>query len=183
MRKPNAYAFLKSNYDVHFHQGITKVTWSGQHNIRREYDVRRSGRSEIPSLQILKFNSFSEVMHLFESNHNISIRSGLQHILTDNTNNAITIILPFIPDYNEQVAAAFSILNYSIGSFNFETGSIHFIHQNIASISTSLPRIIERFSNQYHLINLRLRQVYLLAHSISINSGYSNRNPGVTRII
>ena len=175
--------FIKLNYDVHFHpKHYLKVTWSGQHNIRREFDVRRSGRSEIPSLQIVKFNSFSEVMHLYESDQNVSIRSGLQHIFTDNTNNAITGILPFIPDYNEQVAAAFSILNYSIGSFNIETGIRYdYIHQNIASISTSLPRTIERFTNKYYLINLQIggKYTFLNAHSISINSGYSNRNPGV----
>ena len=103
-------------------------------------------------------------------------------MLTDNTNDALTGILPFIPDYNEQLTAAFSVMNYRIGRFNFELGLRYdFIHQNIASISTSLPREIERFTNNAHLINLQLGGSYLFlkSHNISINSGYSNRNPGI----
>lgn len=182
-RQKVMHNFCKISYDLQLKSNhYIRATWSGQFNIRREFDVRRSGRSDIPSLLIVKMNSFSEFMHLYESANKISIRSGLQHTLTDNTNDALTGILPFIPDYNEHTAAAFTILNYKIGKFTIEFGSRYdFIRQNIVTISTSLPREIERYNSKNHLINIQIGGNYnfLKSHSISLNTGYSNRNPGI----
>lgn len=86
-----------------------KLKYAFQYNDRKEFDVRRSGRSDIPALSLGQSDHFIEAQHLYLSDNELTLRSGIQLRMIDNTNAAETGILPLIPDYRSYEAGAYFI--------------------------------------------------------------------------
>ena len=53
---------LKSGFKKHIEAGTLEWHLAGQRDQRREYDVRRSGRSDIPALSLLQYSIQNEVL-------------------------------------------------------------------------------------------------------------------------
>ena len=68
---------------------------SGQRNQRREFDVRRSGRSDIPALSLSQHSLQSDL--IFKDKKSLEI--GYQLLGKNNTNIPETGIIPLIPNY------------------------------------------------------------------------------------
>ncbi|MEZ4687102.1 MAG: TonB-dependent receptor plug domain-containing protein [Bacteroidia bacterium] len=83
-----------------------------QLNRRREYDLRRSGRSDIPALSLNQFSSFVELSwerRFIQTK--TKLKSGLQYQLVNNSNLPETGILPLIPDYLSQQGSLYSVVS------------------------------------------------------------------------
>lgn len=172
---------LQSKYFLNDHQWLD-FSYGGQLNIRKEYDIRRGSRSDRPSLSMTQFTHFIESKYSAQINHVWEFKTGVQFNLTDNTNNAETGILPLIPDYLSIENGAFSMITGKLSKFTVEAGLRYdFVYQNVAQISGTLPRTVNRYFNNFHNLNAStgLSTKLSEAFTVSANVGLNTRNPGI----
>lgn len=105
--------FRQANQDLAM---TVNVGW--QLNQRKEFDVRRSGRSDIPALYLSLWSQFYEI-NLKKKN----IEWGSQIRAQINRNNPETGILPLIPDFNQVLGALYGQASWSRGTAEMETGA------------------------------------------------------------
>jgi iron complex outermembrane receptor protein len=162
-----------------------ELVLAGQLNNRKEFDVRRSGRTDIPALSLYQYTLNAELKYAKDFYGNWIFKVGNQNIFTNNTNNPETGILPLIPDYIAWKNGVFSTLSKSYGKAHFNIGIRYdFEYQNVAAISNSVPRVIIRYNNLFHNISGLVGIDYDInkAQSISLNSGYTSRNPAINEL-
>ncbi len=160
-------------------------TFATQINLRKEFDVRRSGRSEIPALNLKQYSYFTEIKYQKEFENNLIFKVGAQSTITDNTNDPNTGILPLIPDYLNYETGVFGVLTKKINRWFFETGfRYQNTVQNAVTISKTLPRKIIRFDNNFNNYGSSLGINYELSEHIQIsyNIGLATRNPAVNEL-
>lgn len=161
------------------------LTFATQLNIRKEFDVRRSGRSDIPALDIKQYSYFLEAKYNKEYQNNFKLHTGLQFNLTDNTNQPETGILPLIPDYFNYESGMFLLLTKTQNKSLFELGLRYDNNtQKVVTISQTTPREIIRFNNTYHNISTSAGWNYNVTDELgfSVNSGYAVRNPATNEL-
>jgi len=112
---------LKAKYYKNENQ-IVEAFVAGQINNRKEFDIRRGGRTDTPALSLLQhtFNSEIKYSHIFDKGWKLKI--GNQNALTDNTNNPETGILPLIPDYISWKSGVFSTISKTKNKVQFNLG-------------------------------------------------------------
>lgn len=160
-------------------------TFATQLNIRKEFDVRRSGRSEIPALNLKQYSYFLETKYQKEFKNNLIFKVGIQSTITDNTNDPETGILPLIPDYLSYETGIYTVLTKKVNRWFFETGfRYQNTIQNAVTISKTLPREILRFDNNFNNFSSSLGINYELNQNIQIlyNIGFATRNPAVNEL-
>ncbi len=175
---------LHSKYFLKESQWID-ITLAGQLNNRKEFDVRRSGRTDIPAMSLRQFSLFSELKFQKESDQGWTFKSGLQNNIIDNTNIPETGILPLIPDYLSYETAAFVVV-----AKNWESALVDFgvrydnAIQNVVAISNSTPREIIRYNNIFHNANASLGFTRSLTkhQALSANIGFAMRNPAINEL-
>jgi iron complex outermembrane receptor protein len=175
---------IHSTYFIN-NQKWLDFTIASQLNNRKEFDVRRSGRTEIPALSLQQFAHFAEAKFQEEFDNNLILKTGFQFNLTDNTNNPETEILPLIPDYLMYESSVYLLLNYPTEKWNFEVGNRYDnVIQNVATISQTLPREILRYDNIFHNysttggVNFHPTEDFSLAYNI----GLVTRNPAINEL-
>ncbi len=171
-------------YFINNNQRIELVI-AGQLNDREEFDVRRSGRTDIPALSLSQYTFNSSLSYANSFGDKWNFKFGNQTIITDNTNNPETGILPLIPDYISWKSGLFSTLSKKNNHSDFNIGLRYdYEHQNVLTISNSLPREIIRFNNQFHNVSGLLAAKFEVSktQSISWNTGFAMRNPGINEL-
>ncbi len=171
-------------YFIDDHQ-IVEFVVAGQLNNRKEFDVRRSGRTDIPALSLAQYTFDSSLKYTNNFGHHWNFKLGTQNIVTDNTNNPETGILPLIPDYISWKSGLFSTLSKEYDKTHFNIGLRYdYEYQNVATISNSVPREIVRFTNQFHNISGLFAAKFNITNtqSISLNTGYAMRNPAINEL-
>ncbi len=173
--KLNSKYYLSESKQLEF-------SWASQINDRKELDVRRSGRSDIPALSLLQYTNTIDVKYkqtVTEGN----IKIGSQNVFINNSNEPGTGILPLIPNYFSARSGVYGILNRNIGNLLFEMALRYdFVLQNVATINSS--REIVNYENRFHNlagatgISLKLSNT----QSLSINTGYAMRNPAINEL-
>jgi iron complex outermembrane recepter protein len=178
LAKGKAKYFIKNNQIIEF-------VIASQINNRKEFDVRRSGRTDIPALSLTQYAFNSELKYTNNFGENWNLKFGNQNIVTDNTNNPETGILPLIPDYISWESGLFGTLSKRKNKTRFNMGIRYdYEHQNVVTISNSIPREIIRFENQFHNISglFAIKLDVSKTHSISMNTGYAMRNPAINEL-
>jgi iron complex outermembrane receptor protein len=137
---------LKSGLKKHTELGTFEWHLAGQRDQRREYDVRRSGRSDIPALSLLQYSIQNEVLWSSEL-----LETGYQFLGKNNWNLPETGINPLLPNYTAFTNGGFLALDHSMGSYNLEFGGRYdYTFRSIARWSNDVPRIVEYFDDNYH---------------------------------
>jgi len=175
---------LHSKYFIDDHQWID-LTYAGQLNIRKEFDVRRSGRSDIPALDLRQVSNFLEGKYQKNLANDFNLKMGVQFKVVDNTNNPETGILPLIPDYRSYESGLFVLATKAYDQFFLELGGRYDnILPKVVAISSSLPREIIRYNNTYHNISAAGGISYHPSNTIQIagNIGYASRNPAINEL-
>ncbi len=160
-------------------------TFAGQLNNRQEFDVRRSGRSDIPALSLQQYSYFFEGKHQKIFKNKLKLKSGIQYNITDNTNNPETGILPLIPDYLSYETGVYLLTSKTINKSFFEIGLRYDnVKQNVAAISRSIPRKIIRYNNNFQNFSASGGWIYSVSNdfSFSYNIGYATRNPATNEL-
>lgn len=170
--------FLKENE-------IISVNYGGQLNQRQEFDVRRSGRSDIPALSLKQYSHFLEGVYNKSVTSGHLFKAGLQLNYVANTNNPETGILPLIPDYQSYTASAFSILQREKNKVQWELGIRYDYKDNEAvTISKTVPRTIIRYHPVFHNLSGSIGGKYTFNPNIQLtaNLGYVLRSPEVNEL-
>lgn len=178
------FAKSKAKYFFKDNQRIELVI-AGQINNRKEFDIRRSGRTDIPALSLMQYTGNLELKYNYNFGENWNFTLGNQNIITDNTNNPETGILPLIPDYISWKSGWFSTLSKSKNKSHFNIGIRYdYVRQNVVSISNGIPRELLRYENPFHNISGLFAVKFNLPkkQSISFNTGYAMRNPSINEL-
>ena len=161
-------------------------TLSSQLNERKEFDVRRGGRSDIPALSLNQWNHYASLTYNNEDpNKNWYLYSGLQVRITDNTNRPNTGILPLIPDYIEDESTAFLVLKNEKPKHTTNLGiKYSFVYQYVARIETGPPLYVQDYKNTYHNFSIAAGHEYLISKTKKISGDlfFSTRNPAINEL-
>ena len=177
-------AKLKTRFLKDEHQTFN-LTLAVQINDRKEFDVRRSGRSDIPALSLTQFTFNSALNYQINFDNNWKLKIGNQTVITDNTNDPGTGILPLIPDYISWKSGLFSTLSKTTDKTSIDFGLRYdFEQQTAITISSTLPREIVRFENQFNNIAALFAFKYKITPNQSLiwNIGFATRNPGINEL-
>ena len=160
-------------------------TYAGQLNIRKEFDVRRVGRSNIPSLSLQQNTQFLEAKHQNKIGKYTVFKRGIQYTFTNNTNNPGTGILPLIPDYLSHQLGAFALLSKKKNRWMYEVGArYNFTYQNVAAITKTVPVKIVNYNNLFNNVNVSAGVRYRTLKQLhwAFNVGLASRNPAINEL-
>ena len=130
---------------------ILRFKYGGQINNRKEFDIRRGGRTNIPALSLELLSHSAEIVYNGEFTNSLLLKSGIQLNYTDNTNDPETGILPLIPNYNSTQSSVFTILQKEHDELLYEIGARYDLRNvDVVAISNTLPREIERIKHVFH---------------------------------
>lgn len=164
---------------------VIEAVYARQQNTRKEYDVRRKGRSEIPSNSLVKISDNAEIKYRFVGSKTHKFSSGIQYRRTDNQNVPETGILPLIPDYISNQWGLFSKYIWNTQKSQVEWGArLDLENRKVAAISFGVPRQVVRYNNQYFNGVVGLGGYYAFSEKLKLNAntGYSTRNPEVNEL-
>ncbi len=170
--------FLKENQTFEF-------VLAGQLNDRKEFDIRRGERSEIPALSLRQYTTHLDFKYAHYINEDWVFKLGSQNVLTDNTNDPETGILPLIPDYRSLRNAVFSTVSGRVHKTALHFGLRYdYEYQNALTISSTLPREIIQFENRFNNVSalIAIKNKITKAHSISWKLGFATRNPAINEL-
>jgi len=161
---------------------LIELVLAGQLNNRKEFDIRRGDRSDIPALDLAQYTFNSELKYTNKFGKNWNLKLGSQNIATDNTNNPETNILPLIPDYFSWKSGLFGTLSKTKNNTQFNIGIRYdYEYQDVVTISNTIPKEIIRYNNQFHNVSGLFAVKYNISktHFLSLNTGYAMRNPAI----
>jgi iron complex outermembrane recepter protein len=185
-RQKVSHHLLKVHTKYFFNEGQwMDIVFASQFNTRKEYDVRRAGRSTIPSLSIQQYTQYIEGRYAYQFNTNTIFKTGLQSTIVNNINNPETGILPLIPDYNEYDGGIFGLLTTKRNKWEFEFGLRYDLkYQKVALIENTLPRKITRYNNLFNNMSAVLGSAYRIAEGFKIkgNIGGIDRSPAINEL-
>lgn len=174
---------LKAKYYQNDNSTV-ELMLAGQLNDRKEFDIRRSGRSDIPALSLQQYTFNADVSYATEIGDDWNLKVGNQIVFTDNTNSP-TGILPLIPDYLSWQNGFFTTLSKRFSAFQFKSGLRYdFENQKALTISSGLVKEIIPYNNKFqNLSGLMAFDFEIDDHqSVSLNSGLARRNPEVNEL-
>jgi iron complex outermembrane receptor protein len=175
---------LKSKYFLDDNQWLELVL-AVQLNDRQEFDVRKLDRSDIPTLSLKQYTVNAELKYAIDFGNNWKLNLGNQNVITNNTNNPETGILPLIPDYLSWKNGTYAAVSKKMQKVNISLGVRYdYENQSVAAISNSTPREIIRYNNNFNNIGGVLGMGYELTKSQTIvfNIGYAMRNPAINEL-
>lgn len=152
---------------------------------RREFDVRRSGRSEKPALSLSLTSFNGDITYDWDYKQNATLKLGIQGIFTDNTNVPETGILPLIPDYRSLNLAGFAIWQKTKNNWLYEAGARYdYKDLEVVAITRTVPRAIERFYHTFHNYGLNggVKHKFRNNLDLSLNLSLAQRSPEVNEL-
>lgn len=150
-RQRVGHHLLKYNYKRFFANNQSfQFTYGGQLNHRREYDVRRGGRSDRPALDLLLQSHFADA-HWTKESSGRSHRAGLQLRFNDNYNQPGTGILPLIPNYRLYQPSIYWTSTAQRGKWAWQWGGRYdFFALDVVTFTITQPREVARFYHRFH---------------------------------
>lgn len=177
---------LKSKIQHYINENdFLEFTLAGQFNDRQEFDIRRGGRSDIPSLSIQQYNWYGEARWHTEKNDRFSYDLGFQFNVEDNVNEEGTGILPLIPNYLTTKVGGYLTSDFTQGNSTFTGGLRYdFVYQSVITITTTLPKEILPVENEFNNISAGIgwSQKFSSFLNMSFNAGYITRNPAINEL-
>jgi len=180
------HQFLKltSKYFFNDNQWLETIV-AGQLNVRKEFDIRRGGRSNIPALNLQQYNLLvsGKYQHRFSST--LDFISGLQYSFTDNTNNPETGVFPLIPDYLSNEIGSFLRLTKQVEKNRWELGARYdYLRQSVAAIIRDPEPAVKRYDNNFHNFSATAGWTYLFRPNLRLtgNLGLATRNPAINEL-
>lgn len=152
---------------------------------RREFDVRRSGRSEKPALSLSLTSLNVDATYDWDYAPDANLKLGIQSTIIDNTNVPETGILPLIPDYLSVNLAGFAIWQKIKRDWLFEAGARYdFRDLEVVAITRTAPREIERHYHKFYNygVNGGAKHSFSNNLDLSLNLSVAQRAPEVNEL-
>jgi len=162
-----------------------KLIFASQLNDRKEFDIRRGGRSETPALSLSQWAHSFDAKYSQESANNLLLKGGLQLRLKDNTNVPGTGFNPLIPDFRKSSIAAYAITQKDLENVLLELGA-RIEQQSLLAfpITNTVPKEVLREERNFTNYSLSAGLKYSVndALSINLNTGLAQRSPEVNEL-
>ncbi len=154
-----------------------------QRNNRQEFDVRRGGRSETPSLDMVLYSNSMDAIWHTDLNSLFTSEFGLRFTNQANNNNPDTGIKPLIPNYDSNVPGAFWIGKYRVSKSEFEVG-FGYDYRNLLVKQLDSTNTVVRIPHKYHNYSTSLGVSVPFNNTIrySGNIGAASRSPSVNEL-
>lgn len=163
--------------------GELRVLYGGQYNQRKEFDIRRGGRSDRPALFMKLFSNVLDVsLDHDHPKHSGSI--GINATYKQNINETgETGIRPLIPDYRLFSSGIFLVEKIRKQNWLFEAGA-RYDYQNLNVYAFTFNNILEKPSFNFHYLSGSLGTTYYISPQARLNThlGISSRPPHVSEL-
>lgn len=162
-----------------------ELVYGGQLNQRKEFDVRRGGNKDKPSLSLEQYTHFFVAKYKHYFTEYLSIKGGLQYRKIDNENLPETNILPLIPNYASATTGGFANISYSKNKLGLELGfRLDDETRNVAAITTTTPREVVFYQNNFQNTSAVFGLNYQLSEQLlaTYNLGFTSRSPQVNEL-
>jgi iron complex outermembrane recepter protein len=172
---------LKSAVSLDLTSGKLEWNTAVQRNLRREFDVRRNGRSDQPALSLLQYNFQNELVW----STNRALEMGYQFSGKNNWNLPETGILPLLPNYTSFTNGIYFTKKHTRGPLKLETGARYdFQLRNVVRLTNSQPREVERFQDVYHNVAVLSRATMTLHKKWQLlgELAYKQRPPEINEL-
>ncbi|HEY3404067.1 MAG TPA: TonB-dependent receptor [Ohtaekwangia sp.] len=156
------------------------LTYGGQYNQRKEYDVRRGGRSEKPAL------SMNLISHALDLTLDHTIKQwagsiGMTGSIKDNTNEPGLGIKPLIPDYDQYIGGVFIIEKYRKNNWLLELGARYDLQYLKVLTFDSQDNLIEHDFSYHNILGAVGASYYFSDEArLTSNLAFSVRPPHVS---
>ena len=160
------------------------LLWGGQINDRKEFDVRRAGRTSKPSVSLTQYSSYSEVKYQKRWDSAL-VKMGVQSNFIDNYNISGTGTAPLIPDYLSYQTGAYFIYNRQWKKQMLETGLRYeyFYRYTVQSSNSNSTQFNRFYENRLaYSANILWKKVYNNASNFSIGLGVAQRAPAINEL-
>ncbi|MFZ5972003.1 MAG: TonB-dependent receptor [Bacteroidota bacterium] len=132
-RQNVSHDLLKLNGHWETDRGDWQWQYGFQNNQRKEYDVRRSGLSDLPAIDLQLFTHTLEAEWETHTDSKRSMCVGLAGMYQDNNNVFGTQRIPFIPNFNNLSAGVFGVVNHYWQRVSLDVGARYdYKHYNVA---------------------------------------------------
>lgn len=156
-----------------------------QLNNRREFDVRRGGRTNIPGLHLMQSTISTEIKYHRELKGNWSMNIGNQNLFTNNANVPGTGIIPLLPNHTRTRLGAFQTFKKSFDKISFDLGwRYDFEQQQALFFTRSIPSELVSFTNNFHSGGILFGSLIPISsnQSLKLNTGITSRNPAINEL-
>lgn len=153
-----------------------------QVNNRKEFDVRRGEKSQIPSLHLLLLSQYYD-LHLIHAQNamNLVHDVGIQYKNGINSNQPETGISPLLPDFIQHQGALYYILKDKLKYFDFESG----VRTEFRNYKIFRPSSKGGNSSNVYLnfaINAGLRREVSSMMTTTLDISFANRPPEINEL-
>lgn len=121
-RQAVIHHLMKVNGHLAGEKGTWRWMYAWQQNKRKEFDVRRSGLSELPAIDLLLNTHTAEGEWEQNDKGVIHLRFGGNGMYQKNANVFGTQRIPFIPDYTTLTGGLYSVVNLEAETWKFDAG-------------------------------------------------------------
>lgn len=184
-RQEVAHHLLSLGSLINFNDSTRLKIRSGlQYNHRHEFDVRRGGRSSLPSLDLRLLNQQNSVSLIHESK-GWTLQSGVETAWSSNNNDPETGIQPLIPDYIQVNSGAFVTAKRSIRDWVVEGGARYdFRYFSVAIAPLNSTDDIQRFKHRYHNVMGSVGLRHRVSDDLQwrFNAGLAQRQPNINEL-
>lgn len=163
------------------HSGMLKAIYGVQYNGRKEFDIRRGDRNEIPALSLALWSQQMDVsFHHHSENDRMHGTIGIAWNYQDNSNDPETGIRPLVPDFTKFSPGIYVTERYEGEKFVAETG-LRFDHQKLRVFRFNEMNVLEKpefiFSQFAGTVGASFRPANTVSYSFNLSTAY--RAPGV----
>lgn len=157
------HQLIKLNAHLAGEKGTWRWLYAWQQNKRKEYDVRRSGLSELPAIDLVLDTHTMEGEWEQQDNGNMHLRFGANGMVQMNKNVFGTQRIPFIPDYTTLTGGLYSVINIESETWKMDAG----VRYDLRTYDVA----------GYDFKNTLYRQ-RMTFHNVSATAGISFERPG-----
>jgi iron complex outermembrane receptor protein len=165
--------------------GLIKWIYGYQKNTRREFDVRRSSLSQIPSLNLELSTQNVELEWEPVVAEHYKFHVGTSYLYQQNRNIPGTQRSNFIPNFNMNMAGLYAIVNRHFEGFHLEAG-LRYDYRNYEVIGFNANVPGEFYEDQFDFGNLSGTLGFIIhgrqANSLSSNIGIAWRPPNIAEL-
>jgi len=175
---------LSTNYFANT-KNTYSITYNLQKNNRKEFDIRRGGRSSVASLSLEKWSNYLELKRNVQINPRVNADMGIQQTYELNRTDGNTGIIALIPNYAQYNAGAFICTNIrkNQSAFNI-AGRIDFTNLTAFPITKTLPKVYAKQQKVFLNKSLGISHQQQLLRKWSVKSSllYVERAPSVSEL-
>jgi iron complex outermembrane receptor protein len=164
--------------------GILEILYGIQLNIRKEFDIRRGGRSEIPALDMsLLSNSLEANFKHNPTAFGLTGQLGFQSDFQTNRNNGDTGVTPLIPWYNSLNLGFYWIEKWTKDKLTLESG-LRFDYRKLITKYFDDDEKLIKDNRNFRGVSANISALYLFQEHLSFISqlNYSFRPPNISEL-